>query len=56
MNGMQSREYFALAHRYMRHRCAIKAVKIKCHDTETSMLEGLLSRGDRRVADVIELA
>ncbi|MGC3968049.1 MAG: radical SAM protein [Pirellulales bacterium] len=54
-NGMQSREYFAWAHRYMRHRCAIKAVKIKCHDTETSMLEGLLSRGDRRVADVIEL-
>jgi radical SAM family uncharacterized protein len=55
-NGMQSREYFAWAHRYMRHRCAIKAVKIKCHDTETSLLEGLLSRGDRRVADVIELA
>ncbi|MBA4018878.1 MAG: B12-binding domain-containing radical SAM protein [Pirellula sp.] len=55
-NGMQTREYFAWAHRYMRHRCAVKAVKIKCHDIETSMLEGLLSRGDRRTADVIELA
>lgn len=55
-NGMQSRAYFAKAHRYMKQRCGIKAVSIKCHDTETSMLEGLLSRGDRRVGDVIELA
>ena len=34
----------------------MKAVKVKCHDIETSMLEGVLSRGDRRMADVIELA
>ena len=29
----------------------IRSVKIKCHDVETSLLEGVLSRGDRRVAD-----
>ncbi len=29
---------------------------MKCHDVETSLLEGLLSRGDRRVAEVVELA
>jgi hypothetical protein len=31
-------------------------VTIKCHDVDTSLLEGVLSRGDRRVADAIELA
>lgn len=55
-NGMQTREYFAEAHRYLRSRCRIRAVRVKCHSTETSLLEGLISRGDRRVADVIELA
>jgi hypothetical protein len=34
----------------------LKAVKVSCHDTEVSMLEGILSRGDRRIADVIETA
>ena len=29
---------------------------MKCHDVETSLLEGALSRGDRRVGDAIELA
>lgn len=55
-NAMQTRDYFAWAHRYMKRRCRLKAVSVKCHDTEVSMLEGLLSRGDRRVADVIETA
>lgn len=55
-NGMQTREYFDWAHRYMKQRLRIRAVEVKCHGTETSMLEGLLSRGDRRAADVIELA
>jgi len=31
-------------------------VTVKCHDVETSLLEGLLSRGDRRIASAIELA
>ena len=35
---------------------AMRSVKIKCHPVETSLLEGLFSRGDRRLGDVIELA
>lgn len=55
-NGMQSREYFHWAHRYLRQRQKIRSVSIKCHDIETSMLEGVLSRGDRRTGKAIELA
>jgi radical SAM family uncharacterized protein len=55
-NGMQTREYFAAAHRHMWRRRTIQSVNIKCHGVETSMLEGIFSRGDRRVADGLELA
>jgi radical SAM family uncharacterized protein len=55
-NGMQTREYFDWAHRYLWSRRQIRSVNIKCHDIETSLLEGVLSRGDRRVADAVELA
>ncbi|MCE9604003.1 MAG: TIGR03960 family B12-binding radical SAM protein [Planctomycetia bacterium] len=55
-NGMQTREYFAWAHKYLRQRQNVKAVKLKCTDVEVSMLEGVLSRGDRRIGDVIERA
>lgn len=55
-NAMQRREYFDWAHRYLRKRVRIKTVKVKYHDTETSLLEGILSRGDRRVAKAVELA
>jgi radical SAM family uncharacterized protein len=55
-NGMQRREYFAWAHKYMWQYRKIRAVNIKCHDIETSLLEGVLSRGDRRTCDAIELA
>ncbi|MEX2558435.1 MAG: radical SAM protein, partial [Pirellulales bacterium] len=55
-NGMQSREYFHGAHRYLRRRRQVPSVAVKCHDTETSLLEGVLSRGDRRVAEAVELA
>ena len=49
-NGMQTREYFHWAHRYLRQRCGkCAACSVKCHDVETSLLEGVLSRGDRRV-------
>ena len=37
-------------------RVKIRSVQVKCHPVETSLLEGLLSRGDRRLADVVELA
>jgi radical SAM family uncharacterized protein len=55
-NGMQTREYFHWAHRYLRQKCKIRSVSVKCHGVETSLLEGALSRGDRRMADAIELA
>lgn len=55
-NGMQKREYFEWAHDYLWKQRRIRAVNIKCHDIETSLLEGVLSRGDRRIADAIELA
>lgn len=55
-NGMQTREYLREAGDYLRRRCRLKAVTIKQHDVETSMLEGLLTRGDRRVAAVLEAA
>jgi radical SAM family uncharacterized protein len=55
-NGMQTREYFQWAGRYMRQRCRLRAVQIKQHDIETSLLEGVLTRGDRRVAVALEEA
>lgn len=54
-NGMQTREYFHWAHNYLKRRRTLRSVWVKCHDVETSLLEGVLSRGDRRVADAIEL-
>lgn len=55
-NGMQSREYFRWAHHYMKQRVRIPTVSVKWQPVETSMLEGVLSRGDRRVAEAVELA
>ncbi len=55
-NGMQSREYFNWAHKYLWSRRRIRSINIKCHDIETSMLEGILSRGDRRVGQAVRLA
>jgi radical SAM superfamily enzyme YgiQ (UPF0313 family) len=55
-NGMQRREYFEWAHRYLWNRRRNRGVNVKCHDIDTSLLEGVLSRGDRRMGDVIELA
>jgi len=49
-NGMQTREYFRWAGDYLHRRKRSKFVKIKQHDVETSLLEGILTRGDRRVA------
>ncbi|AMV26535.1 Radical SAM superfamily protein [Gemmata sp. SH-PL17] len=49
-NGMQSREYFRWAGDYLHRQKRNKWVKIKQHDVETSLLEGILTRGDRRVA------
>ena len=52
-NGMQTREYFHWAGDYLHRRKRNKAVKVKQHDIETSLLEGILTRGDRRVSPVL---
>lgn len=55
-NGMQTREYLRWAGQYMKQRCRIRAVQVKQHDIECSLLEGVLTRGDRRVAPALEEA
>ncbi len=55
-NGMRDREYLRWAGDYMRKRVKIRAVTVKQHDVEVSLLEGVLTRGDRRVAAVLEEA
>jgi radical SAM superfamily enzyme YgiQ (UPF0313 family) len=55
-NAMQTREYFQDAHRYLKRRCRMRSVQVKCHDVEASLLEGVFARGDRRMGPVIERA
>jgi len=55
-NGMQTRAYLEWAHDYLRSKRRIRAVEIKCHPIEVSLIEGVLSRGDRRVAKALETA
>ena len=52
---MQRREYFRAAHARLYARKRLKSVQLKCHDIESSLLEGVLCRGDRRVGEAIEL-
>ena len=52
-NGMATREYLRWAGDHLRRRCRIRAVTVKQHDIETSLLEGILTRGDRRVAPAL---
>ena len=55
-NGLKPREYFEWAHKYLRSKVRIRSVKIKCHDIDRSLLEGIVTRGDRRVATALEEA
>jgi radical SAM family uncharacterized protein len=55
-NGLRDRAYLHWAHKYLRSRVKLRAVTIKCHDIERSQLEGILTRGDRRVAAALEAA
>jgi radical SAM family uncharacterized protein len=55
-NGMQTREYLRWAGDYLRKRVKVRSVKVKQHDVECSLLEGILTRGDRRVAGALEEA
>lgn len=52
-NGMQTRDYFRRAGDYMHRHKRLKSVKLKQHDIETSLLEGILTRGDRRVSPAL---
>ena len=55
-NAMQTQAYFEEAHRYLREQRRLRSVTVKCHDIQTSLLEGVLSRGDRHMGRAIELA
>jgi radical SAM family uncharacterized protein len=55
-NGVKGREYLHWAHKYLKSRTKIRSVTVKCHDIERSLLEGILTRGDRRVAAALEEA
>lgn len=50
---MQTREYFTKAHQFLRQRCRMRSVQIKCHPVESSLLEGIMTRGDRRMGQAI---
>jgi radical SAM family uncharacterized protein len=52
-NGMQSREYLRWAGDYLHRRKRLRSVRVKQHDIETSLLEGILTRGDRRVSPAL---
>jgi radical SAM family uncharacterized protein len=55
-NAMQRREYFSWAHEFLRRRKRLRSVQLRCHDVESSLLEGVMCRGDRRVGEAVELA
>jgi len=53
---MQRREYFQWAHNFLRRQKTLRSVQLRCHDIEASLCEGLLCRGDRRLAAAIQQA
>lgn len=53
---MKTREYFVEAHKVLRQTWRERSVDVKYHELNVSLLEGLLTRGDRRVGKVIETA
>ncbi|MGA2031178.1 MAG: TIGR03960 family B12-binding radical SAM protein [Thermoguttaceae bacterium] len=55
-NAMQRREYFDEAHERLRRRKRMRSVQLRLHDVDSSLLEGVLCRGDRRLGPAIELA
>ncbi|OHB72006.1 MAG: B12-binding domain-containing radical SAM protein [Planctomycetes bacterium RBG_13_63_9] len=55
-NAMERREYFLEAREHLHRRKRLRSVQLKCHDVESSLLEGALARGDRRTGRAIELA
>jgi radical SAM family uncharacterized protein len=54
--GMAPRDQLAAKQAYMRRAMPTRQIRLSLHDLRTSMLEGALSRGDERIAGVIEAA
>ncbi|MDD7034842.1 MAG: TIGR03960 family B12-binding radical SAM protein [Firmicutes bacterium] len=54
--AQNSREEFIRKHDYLSNKLRIKGVTFNYHDTDTSNLEAVLARGDRRVGKVIKEA
>jgi radical SAM-linked protein len=54
--AMEPAESLYAKQRFIQDRLRRKGVKFKRHHVEVSQLEGVMSRGDRRVAAVIEIA
>lgn len=54
--GMEDIEKMKFKGGYLRKKLKDKRMKLNFHNTYMSFLEGVLSRGDRRMASVIELA
>jgi radical SAM superfamily enzyme YgiQ (UPF0313 family) len=54
--GMATQGYFLNVHDHLRLRSKRTGIALKYHDMETSLLEALLCRGDRRLGRVIERA
>ncbi len=52
-NGMRERDYFHWAGRHLRSKVRQRSVRLRQHDIETSLLEGILTRGDRRVSPAL---
>ncbi|WP_330997936.1 TIGR03960 family B12-binding radical SAM protein [Pectinatus sottacetonis] len=54
--GQNSKEEFERKQRLLKANIKNKAIHFNYHDASTSILEGIISRGDRRLAKVIYLA
>ena len=54
--AMDSREEIARKQALLRSSIRSGKIKLTCHGCETSLLEGVFARGDRRLAEVLELA
>ena len=55
-NAMQRRDYFARVHEHLHQKKRLRSVQLKCHNVDSSLLEGVLCRGGRRTGEAIELA
>src|SRR5688572_4938087 len=54
--AMDPREQVRVKQGWLREEAHATGVKLRMHDSDGSWLEGVLARGDRRLADVIETA